>query len=87
MTHDELINFLSVYSSAFRKSGVDGKVQMNEIKLGSSKYTRKCSYILQDDNLYPAFTVYETMLLAANLKIAGISNGEKKIIVSVSFAG
>lgn len=55
---------------------------MNEIKLGSSKYSRKCSYILQDDNLYPAFTVYETMLLAANLKIAGISTGEKKIIVS-----
>lgn len=66
----------------YRKSGVDGKVQMNEIKFGSSKYTRNCSYILQDDNLYPAFTVYETMLLAANLKIAGISSGEKKIIVS-----
>lgn len=57
---------------------------MNEIKLGSRKYARKCSYILQDDNLYPAFTVYETMLLAANLKIAGISTGEKKIIVSAT---
>lgn len=75
--------FLSLVSC--RKTGVDGTVQINEIALGSRKYSRKCSYILQDDNLYPAFTVYETMLLAANLKIAGISTGEKKIIVSRVF--
>lgn len=55
---------------------------MNNIPLGSTKYTKLCSYILQDDNLYPAFTIYETMLLAANLKIADISTAEKSIIVS-----
>lgn len=55
---------------------------MNEFKLGSNKYSRSCSYILQDDNLYPTFTVHESMMLAANLKIAGISNDEKNLIVS-----
>lgn len=57
---------------------------MNDVKLGHPKYSKKCSYILQDDNLYPAFTVHETMLLAANLKIADISVDEKNLIVSMS---
>lgn len=56
---------------------------MNDIKLGSNKYSRKCSYILQDDNLYPQFTVHESMMMAANLKIAGISCDEKNLIVSL----
>lgn len=38
---------------------------------------------MQDDNLYPHFTVYETMVLAANLKIANMSNDEKNLIVSI----
>lgn len=57
---------------------------MNDIKIGSSKYSRKCSYILQDDNLYPQFTVHESMMMAANLKIAGISRDEKNLIVSLT---
>lgn len=56
---------------------------MNDIKLGNPKYAKKCSYILQDDNLYSAFTVHETMVLAANLKIADMTADEKNIIVSI----
>lgn len=56
---------------------------MNHIPLGSKKYSKLCSYILQEDNLYPGFTVYESMLLASNLKIADISHEEKNIIVSI----
>lgn len=56
---------------------------MNDIKLGSKRYTKYCSYILQDDNLYPSFSVQETMLSAANLKIADLSIDEKCIIVSI----
>lgn len=67
----------------YRRANVDGVVQMNNIPLGSKKYSKLCSYILQEDNLYPGFTVYESMLLAANLKIADISHAEKNIIVSV----
>lgn len=55
---------------------------MNDIKLGSPKYAKKCSYILQDDNLYSTFTVLETMVLAANLKIADMTADEKNLIVS-----
>lgn len=55
---------------------------MNDVKLGQPKYAKKCSYILQDDNLYPNFTVHETMVLAANLKIADMSVDEKNLIVS-----
>lgn len=56
---------------------------MNDVKLGHPKYSKKCSYILQDDNLYPHFTVLETMVLAANLKIADMSTDEKNLIVSI----
>lgn len=55
---------------------------MNDVKLGQPKYAKKCSYILQDDNLYEAFTVHETMVLAANLKIADMTADEKNLIVS-----
>lgn len=42
-----------------------------------------CSYILQEDNLYPFFTVNETMLIAANLKISSrcMSQKDKQILI------
>lgn len=60
---------------------MNGIVRMNNIPLDSKKYSKMCSYILQEDNLFPTFTVYETMLMAANLKIADISVEDKNIIV------
>lgn len=56
---------------------------MNNAKVSEKKYRRQCCYILQEDNLYPTFTVQETMMLSASLKISGISSEEKKQIVSV----
>lgn len=58
---------------------------MNNAKVSDTKYRRQCCYILQDDNLYPTFTVQETMMLAASLKISGISLVEKEQIVSVIY--
>lgn len=58
---------------------------MNDVKLGNPKYAKKCSYILQDDNLYPNFTVHETMVLAANLKIGDMTIDEKNLIVSIIY--
>lgn len=42
-----------------------------------------CSYILQDDNLYPFFTVNETMTIATNLKISNrcMSHDDKQILI------
>lgn len=42
-----------------------------------------CSYILQDDNLYPFFTVHETMTIATNLKISSrcMSQDYKQILI------
>lgn len=77
---------ISNFNEKFRiysKNGVGGSIHMNDVKLGNPKYAKKCSYILQDDNLYPAFTVHETMLLAANLKIADMTVDEKNLIVSL----
>lgn len=59
---------------------------MNNAKVSDKKYRNQCCYILQEDNLYPTFTVEETMMLSASLKISGISVEEKKQIVSeISF--
>lgn len=71
-----LLNILT----GFVKEGVEG-----EINIGHCTKTNKkiCSYILQDDNLFPWFTVEEVMLLAATLKISKESMclREKRILV------
>lgn len=66
-----------------RQTGVEGQVKMNNAKVSEKKYRSQCCYILQEDNLYPTFTVQETMMLSASLKISGISLEEKEQIVSV----
>lgn len=72
-----LLNILTGYI----KYGFDGKIQMSDIKFGSKKYTKMCSYILQEDNLYASFTVHETMMLASKLKTADISVDERNIVI------
>lgn len=46
-----------------------------------------CSYILQDDNLFPNFTVQENMIMAARLKISkqGLSDENKNVLVSSTY--
>lgn len=49
------------------------------------KANRKvCSYILQDDNLFPWFTVLESMTLAARLKIGNKSHTYRQFMVSLA---
>jgi len=52
-------------------------------KKSSNNAQKLCSYILQDDNLYPFFTVNETMLIATNLKISSrcMSQKDKQILI------
>lgn len=58
---------------------------MNNVEILSASYGRDCSYILQDDNLYPDFSVQETMMIAANLKIGGVTLQSKQDIVDIFF--
>lgn len=60
--------------------GVKGVLEMGS---GSNCGQKSCSYILQDDNLYPFFTVNETMRIATNLKISNrcMSHDDKQILI------
>lgn len=73
-----------VFLSQNRQTGVVGQVKMNNAKVSEKSYRNHCCYILQEDNLYSTFTVQETMMLSASLKISGIGLEEKKQIVSVN---
>jgi ATP-binding cassette, subfamily G (WHITE), member 1 len=65
-----------------RTQGVKGVLEMGQKEMGNSAL-KMCSYILQDDNLYPFFTVNETMSMAANLKISSrcMSQDDKQILI------
>lgn len=59
------------------KTGVSGTIEIGKAR-------KLCGYIMQDDHFYSCFTVEETMLLAATLKISNkcINMKEKRILVS-----
>lgn len=50
--------------------------------MGRKANRKVCSYILQDDNLFPWFTVLESMTLAARLKIGNKSHTYRQFMVS-----
>jgi ATP-binding cassette, subfamily G (WHITE), member 1 len=62
------MKFLTFKILDLRTDGVKGVIDMGNKT--STEANKLCSYILQDDNLYPFFTVNETMMMAANLKIS-----------------
>ncbi|XP_055712989.1 ATP-binding cassette sub-family G member 1 [Phlebotomus papatasi] len=71
-----LLNVLT----GFMKKGVEGHVMFldgkNPVKLKGSR-----SYILQDDNLFPWYTVNETMMLACQLKVANTSQQSRQKMI------
>ncbi|EDW03303.1 ATP-binding cassette sub-family G member 1 [Drosophila grimshawi] len=58
------------------KNGVSGTIEIGKAR-------KLCGYIMQDDHFYPFFTVEETMLLAATLKISNkcVNMKEKRILI------
>ncbi|XP_049848215.1 uncharacterized protein LOC126313302 [Schistocerca gregaria] len=69
-----LLNILS----GRKKSGVSGQVLVNG-NPRDRNWKRQISYVLQDDILFPYFTVYETLLFQANIRLGNdISTEEKK---------
>jgi ATP-binding cassette subfamily G (WHITE) protein 1 len=72
---------ITICFAFFSTKGVKGVLDMG--KKSSNSGQKMCSYILQEDNLYPFFTVNETMLIAANLKISNrcMSQKDKQILI------
>lgn len=64
-----------------RKTGVKGSLNIGTT-VGGNKL---CSYILQEDNLHPFFTVQEIMTMACDLKISSrcLKHNDKQRLVSV----
>ncbi|XP_070132821.1 ATP-binding cassette sub-family G member 1 isoform X4 [Drosophila bipectinata] len=58
------------------KSGVSGKIEIGKAR-------KLCGYIMQDDHFFPYFTVEETMLMAATLKISNkcVSLKDKRSLI------
>ncbi|KAL1122044.1 hypothetical protein AAG570_003450 [Ranatra chinensis] len=73
-----LLNILT----GFQTKGMSGKLSSNgrDLKPGASR--RLACYIMQEDHLNPLFTVYETMMHSANLKIGNsLSEKGKQLII------
>lgn len=72
----------------YRKHGVKGSISMGSSDDEKLNNRKVCSYILQDDNLFPNFTVQENMIMAARLKISkqGLSDENKNILVRIYFS-
>jgi ABC-type multidrug transport system ATPase subunit len=75
------IQNFSISSSSTK--GVKGDLSINGKSL-NRKSRKLCSYILQDDNLLPNFTILESMTMAANLKISNksMNRHDKQTLVS-----
>ncbi|KAH8267433.1 hypothetical protein KR018_001930, partial [Drosophila ironensis] len=58
------------------KSGVSGKIEIGRAR-------KLCGYIMQDDHFFPYFTVEETMLMSASLKISNncVSMKDKRTLI------
>lgn len=64
-----------------RNKGVEGTIRIGS-RTNRKANQKICSYILQDDNLFPWFTVLESMTLAARLKIGNKSHTYRQFMVS-----
>lgn len=66
------INALANRTPKVRGGKLSGEVIVGGVprrQLPNGAYSRLAAYVLQDDSLYPMLTVYETLLLAARLRL------------------
>ncbi|KAI5325044.1 PREDICTED: ABC transporter [Prunus dulcis] len=70
--------FLDGLAGRIASGSLRGKVSVDGKEMNPSLIKRTSAYIMQDDRLFPALTVYETFMFAADLRLGPVSVTDKK---------
>ncbi|XP_027340365.1 ABC transporter G family member 17-like [Abrus precatorius] len=71
--------FLDALAGRIAKGSLEGSVRIDGKPVTTSYMKRVSSYVMQDDQLFPMLTVFETFLFAAEVRLPpSISRDEKK---------
>ncbi|EFJ07075.1 ATP-binding cassette transporter [Selaginella moellendorffii] len=70
--------FLDALAGRICKGSLRGRVTVDGRAVSTSMMKRISSYVMQDDQLFPMLTVYETFLFAANVRLPSAFTPEEK---------
>ncbi|TQD78457.1 hypothetical protein C1H46_035997 [Malus baccata] len=70
--------FLDGLAGRIASGSLKGKVSLDGKEMSPSVIKRTSAYIMQEDRLFPALTVYETLMFAADLRLGPVSTADKK---------
>ncbi|XP_068661407.1 ABC transporter G family member STR-like [Aristolochia californica] len=71
--------FLDALAGRIARGSLEGSVRVDGQPVSTSYMKRVSSYVMQDDQLFPMLTVFETFMFAAEVRLPpSISRGEKK---------
>ncbi|KAF8377421.1 hypothetical protein HHK36_030798 [Tetracentron sinense] len=70
--------FLDGLAGRIASGSLKGRVSLDGKEMNPSLIKRSSAYIMQDDQLFPMLTVYETLLFAADFRLGPISRADKK---------
>ncbi|KAI3976512.1 hypothetical protein MKX01_008370 [Papaver californicum] len=74
--------FLDALAGRIARGSLQGSVSVNARPVTTSYMKKVSSYVMQDDQLFPMLTVFETFMFAAEVRLSpSISKAEKKIRV------
>ncbi|KAF8411322.1 hypothetical protein HHK36_003869 [Tetracentron sinense] len=70
--------FLDGLAGRIATGSLLGRVSLDGMEMSPSLVKRSSAYIMQDDQLLPMLTVYETLMFAADFRLGTISRADKK---------
>jgi ATP-binding cassette subfamily G (WHITE) protein 1 len=78
------LNYGSCFYILYRKTGVEGRVEINGSERNLKTFRKQSAYITQQDHLLQDLTIDEYMTAASHLKLGNaVSDKEKKSTVSL----